>query len=603
VTTRSGPPPRRVVAVLPDVTGIDREFAYAVPDSLAASVELGSIVRVPLHGRKVRGWVVAEAREPDGYELREILDLVSAGPAPEIVGLGRFGVWRYAGRLRPFLLAGSPPRLVRALPPGRPAGPPGPEPGTSAVAEATRRALHSGSAVLRLPPAAPRLDVVVTALAAAGDRDALVLVPARRDAEVLVKRLARLGCRVALQPEAWAEAAAGGCTVVGARAAAFAPVARLGVVVVLDAHSESYVEQRAPTWDATVLAAERARRAGVPCLQVSPCPTLASLVESALVTLDPGSEQAGWAAVEVIDRCGDDPRSGLFSARFAAIVRDSRRSRPELPVVCVLNRTGRARLLACGACRAIVRCERCGAALVELGGDIASLHCSVCGSSRPFVCATCSSTRLRRLRLGTTRAAEEIAALVGEPVEEVSSGAPRTAAGEAGVLVGTEAVLHRVRAASAVVFLDFDQELLAPRFRAGEEALALLALASRLVGGRAPAAGGRPGGPVAIQTRIPDHEVVRAAAAGDPGLCSGAEATRRRALDLPPYSAVAVVSGPGAEEYARRLGATPARLEVAQLGPDRFWVRALNPSLLADELAGAGLPTEGVRVEVDPVRL
>jgi primosomal protein N' (replication factor Y) len=336
---------------------------------------------------------------------------------------------------------------------------------------------------------------------------------------------------------------------------------------------------------------------------VSPCPTLASLACSALVTLDPGSEQAGWAAVEVIDRCGDDPRSGLFSARFAEIVRDSRRSRPELPVVCVLNRTGRARLLACGACRAIVRCERCGAAVVELGGDIASLHCSVCGSSRPFVCATCSSTRLRRLRLGTTRAAEEIAALVGEPVEEVSSGATRTAAGAAGVLVGTEAVLHRVRAASAVVFLDFDQELLAPRFRAGEEALALLALASRLVGGRAPAAGGRPGGPVAIQTRIPDHEVVRAAAAGDPGLCSGAEATRRRALDLPPYSALAVVSGPGAEECARRLGATPARLEVAQLGPDRFWVRAPNPSLLADELAGAGLPTEGVRVEVDPVRL
>jgi primosomal protein N' (replication factor Y) len=603
VTTRSGPPPRRVVAVLPDVTGIDREFAYAVPDPLAASVELGSIVRVPLHGRKVRGWVVAEAGEPDGYELREILALVSAGPAPEIVGLGRFGAWRYAGRLRPFLLAGSPPRLVGALPPGRPPGPPGPEPGTSAVAEATRRALQSGSAVLRLPPAAPRLDVVMTALAAAGDRDALVLVPARRDAEVLAKRLARLGRRVALQPEAWAEAAAGGCPIVGARAAAFAPVARLGVVVVLDAHSESYVEQRAPTWDATVLAAERAHRAGVPCLQVSPCPTLASLVGSALVTLDPGSEQAGWAAVEVIDRCGDDPRSGLFSARFAAVVRDWRRSRPELPVVCVLNRTGRARLLACGACRAIVRCERCGAALVELGGDIASLHCSVCGSSRPFVCATCSSTRLRRLRLGTARAAEEIAALVGEPVEEVSSGAPPPATGAAGVLVGTEAVLHRVRAASAVVFLDFDQELLAPRFRAGEEALALLALASRLVGGRGPAAGGRPRGPVAIQTRIPDHEVVRAAVAGDPGLCSGAEATRRRALDLPPYSALAVVSGPGAEECARRLGAAPAHLEVAQLGPDRFWVRAPNPFLLADELAGAGLPTEGVRVEVDPVRL
>lgn len=52
-----------------------------------------------------------------------------------------------------------------------------------------------------------------------------------------------------------------------------------------------------------------------------------------------------------------------------------------------------------------------------------------------------------------------------------------------------------------------------------------------------------------------------------------------------------------------RLSVAPAHLEVAQLGPDRFWVRGPNPALLADGLAGAGLPTEGVRVEVDPVRV
>ncbi len=607
VTTGVGPATLRIVAVLPDVTGVDRSFRYAVPAGISAGVELGSVVRVPLHGRRVRGWVVDASPEPPGPELREVIEVVSRGPAPEIVGLARFGAWRYAGRLRPFLLAGTPPRLVRSLPPSRPAPALTPPPGSSEVAEATRRALSPGSSVLRLPPAAPRLDVVVAALGVVGRGDALVLVPARRDAEVLAERLARLGQAVALQPEAWAEAAAGRCTVIGSRASAFAPVGRLGLVVVLDAHSETYVEERAPTWNATIVAAERARRAGVPCLFVSPCPTLDHLASSRLVTLDPAAERAGWATLEVIDRRGDDPRSGLFSARFVEIARVARRERPELPVVCVLNRTGRARLLACSACRAIARCERCGGALTEHLGADQTLGCPVCGMTRPVVCAACHSTRLKRLRIGTARAAEEIAALVGEPVDEVSSTAVSRRPGPAaGVLVGTEAVLHRVRAASTVVFLDFDQELVAPRFRAGEEALALLALASRLVGGRGDGrtrAAGRPPGRVVVQTRIPDHEVTQAAMRGDPGLLVAVEAPRREALGLPPARALAVLSGEGAAGCAQRLASSPAGLEVAPLGPDRSVVRAANSQVLADELAANGLPEEGVRVEVDPIRL
>ena len=74
-----------------------------------------------------------------------------------------------------------------------------------------------------------------------------------------------------------------------------------------------------------------------------------------------------------------------------------------------------------------------------------------------------------------TRAAEELAALAGRPVRELT--AEVDVVPDADVVLGTEAVLHRVRSADAVVFLDIDQELLAPRYRAGEESLALLARA------------------------------------------------------------------------------------------------------------------------------
>ena len=68
MTTGTGTAIDRIVAVLPDVTGVDRSFDYAVPAAISSGVELGSIVRVPLHGRNVRGWVVAESSAREGYE-------------------------------------------------------------------------------------------------------------------------------------------------------------------------------------------------------------------------------------------------------------------------------------------------------------------------------------------------------------------------------------------------------------------------------------------------------------------------------------------------------------------------------------------------------
>ena len=50
---------RSVVRVVPDVTGLDKQFDYSLPGQMRAAVSVGSIVRVPLHGRRVRGWVTA----------------------------------------------------------------------------------------------------------------------------------------------------------------------------------------------------------------------------------------------------------------------------------------------------------------------------------------------------------------------------------------------------------------------------------------------------------------------------------------------------------------------------------------------------------------
>src|ERR1700678_4169010 len=106
-----------VIEVLPDVSGLDRTFHYAVPDDLASEVSVGTIVRVPLQGRAVRGYVVAVGTSvPEGVTPRDITQVVSVGPPPPIVDLCRWAAWRYAGRLRPILKAASAPTIVRRLP-------------------------------------------------------------------------------------------------------------------------------------------------------------------------------------------------------------------------------------------------------------------------------------------------------------------------------------------------------------------------------------------------------------------------------------------------------------------------------------------------------
>ena len=95
-----------VARVLPDVAGFERELDYEVPAKFAAELRPGSIVRVPLQGRAVRGWVVAYPVVPlEGLALRPIAKVTGWGPEPELFELAEWAAWRWASRRRPSLRA------------------------------------------------------------------------------------------------------------------------------------------------------------------------------------------------------------------------------------------------------------------------------------------------------------------------------------------------------------------------------------------------------------------------------------------------------------------------------------------------------------------
>ena len=614
----------RVCRVAVDVLAVERLFDYTVPEALAGLVGVGTIVRVNLGGRRVRAWVVEDdvVSEAPPEKLRPLLAAVSAGPSPEIVDLTAWTARRFAGPRLPLLRAASPAAVV----------PPGPTTEAGAVSGSSLRSSETGGvpqerrsvssaadlaadaagralATVRWPPADEPGELIAGLLSE--DGSTIVVVPDGRLGR-LAAALRATGATVVPwltegrprdRARAWDRTRLGACVVLGGRSAVLAPVPDLGAIVVVDDGSEALKEERSPTWHARDVAVERARRRDARLTMVSPAPPLEA--PGPLLVPSRSAERAGWPITEVVDRRREPPGLGLFSSRAVAALRDA--ISPAARAICVLNRRGRARLLACGACGDIARCERCEAAVAEADSGaegVTLLACTTCGATRPRVCVRCGSTRLKVLRSGVTRVRGDLAALLpGVDVAMVDAATGELPAEP--VLIGTEAVLHRVEthpggSTAVVVFLDFDAELLAPRFRAGEQALWLLVRAARLVGPRA--AGGR----LLVQTRLPRHEVIEAAVRADPGLLAETERPRRKLLDLPPYAALARLTGDPAALSAAADSLRSAHLGVSGAQDNAVLVRAASTEALAEALAAAlaaGRPAGRLRAEVDPLRV
>ena len=570
-----------IARMVPNVTGLDKTFDYLVPDDLAASIAVGDLVRAGLHGRRIGGWVVdldpADAHTDD---LKPITKWSSRGPSADLVELSTWAAIRWAGRRRHFLQAASPPRNVTRLPDER---------RTGSVVEprspASSRILADGGGVLRLPPTSDPMPAVLSAVALG---PALVIEPAVDRAMLLAARLRRSGLTVALVPDDWPAAAGGVDVVIGSRAAAWAPCRGLAAAVVIDEHDEALQEEGSPTWHARDVVIERCRRLDVPVLLVSPCPTLTAIEWGPLTRPPHDRERAGWPIVDVIDRSADEPwMRSLVTSELIRHLRDADRR-----VVCVSNTTGRAALLACRSCKELARCERCDAAVIQ--DDDERLVCLRCDAVRPPVCLRCGAGRFANLRPGVSRLREELEAAANRPAALVTGGGWEGSP-DAGVIVGTEAALHRVDRADTVAFLDFDRELLSPRYRSGEQAMALLVRAARLVGPR------KRGGRVLVQTFLPHHDVVQAAQLADPGRVVAGERERRHLLRLPPFGAYAEIAGSGSDEFVASL---PPDDDVLVVGDDgEYAARATDWMTLGEVLsAGERPPGSRLRIAVDPPR-
>lgn len=557
----------RVARVVVDVPAIDRAFDYDAT-ALPEVAQTGDRVRVNLHGRSVRGWIkefVAPARD-----LKPVTKWLGVGVPEALWSVCEWASTRWAGPLARFLAASSSPTIVSALPSAPVRTPSGTE-------------VTSG--VVRVGPTVDPLELVLEVVTSTNvdGGSVLVLVPIEAWSERLAARLAARGLAVAHASE-WAKCRAGWPVVVGARGAAFAPVPRVAGAVVIDGDDERFRSEAAPTWHAVDVVRRRCADAGAPWRVSSPLPSPA-LAASGPVTVA-ANEPAGWPRVLVADRRRADPHEGPLLTVARTAVGEALEGDDEVAAVIVLQRLGTGRLLACAQCHELALCARCGGPERDEAG---TLTCDQDGSTRPRFCAHCGATKMRVVRSGVTTLARDVAAQLSVAVTEVTARTPDDVA-LARVVVGTEAVLTRVRRCGTVVFADFDQYLLAPRARARLDAVSAVARAGRLVGSRA---AGR--GAVVLQTRR-DDVVVRALVRGDMTELAREEDDTSRVLGLAPYGAAARVTGAAAEGYAAALAARG--LEVRG-GDGEFTVRADTVEVLTAVLAATERPGGALRVAVE----
>jgi primosomal protein N' (replication factor Y) len=589
-----------VARVLVDVplAHLDRTFDYGVPASMADDAQPGVRVKVRFAGRDVDGFVLERVAGTDhDGSLTPLRRVVSAEPvlSRQVAALAGELAERYAGTRSDVLRLAVPGRHA-ATEKKDSVAPVPPSAYDSGAAEAAWSAhvpapaflahLADGGSPRAVWSAAPGTDwpaLVAHAVAAttAGGRGALVVVPDGKDvAQVDAALSAVLGAdqHVVLTADAGpakryrdflAVARGRRRIVVGTRAAAFAPIAGLGLVVIWDDGDDLHAEPRAPYPHARETLLLRAEREGAAALVGG----FAMSVEAEQLVRTGWAHQLGASREELRARVtvsvagadehalARDPlaRATRVPTEAHHAIRDALMTGP---VLVQTPRSGYAAALACERCRTAARCRVCTGPLA-LGSATAPPTCRWCGAAdEAWACPECGHRGLRAPVVGETRTAEELGRSFAGTVVRTSGG-DRVLASvdhEPAIVVATPGAEPLAAGGyAAVVLLDTWLVLGLAHLRVEEEALRRWANAVGLV---------RPGGR-AVVVGDPAHPAVQALVRWDPAGFAAREAAQRREAHLPPASRLATITGePGAVDDAVTLLDPPVGFEL--LGPVPF---------------------------------
>ncbi|MDQ1248078.1 MAG: hypothetical protein QG597_2450 [Actinomycetota bacterium] len=601
------------------VPHLDRVFDYSVPANLRDRAVFGVRVRVRFAGRLRTGFVVTE-RTTSEFDLRPVVGVL--GPpvlTPAQAALTEVIASRYVGNWGDVLSAAVPPRHARAersvcddagrLPDPVPVRAVALSPGALAAPtwpawDAACRVLGAGSdsgsdsgsdegplpfgAVLRAAmtvpwgwEVAPVVARAVAEVLGAGRR-VLIVVPddddvrqVRAALELVEPKPTSVVLTAGAGPQArygaYLRALSGQAEVViGTRSAAFAPVPELGLIVLWRDADPSMPDPQAPYWHPREVTGLRSATELVPWIAAgrSRSTEVQRLVEVGWAGEATPPREAWRAAGPPVRAVGeaDLARDGAaFAARLPkAAFEVARTGLTAGPVLVQVARRGYVPAVACAQCRELATCAECQGPL-RLPARGGSPTCGRCGAVvQAWQCPTCGGHRLRAVRVGSARTAEELArAFSGVAVlaSDAEVGVRQEVPDVPSLIVATPGAEPHVAGGRYRAALLLDGEVMAgaPRLRAAEDAVARWSDAASLVAGDGVVmlAAGAHAAPVQAMVRA------------DPVGWASRELAERVAAGLPPAVRMIALEGPDTA-VAELLGQTAHELGVESmdaLGP------------------------------------
>lgn len=588
---------------------VHHPFTYRVPESLRAQCRPGSRVRVPFGTRERLGIVLAvDVEPPRGTACKDILGVCDPTPVlpPPLLALCTWISQYYAAPIgeacraalpSPFLRKGRFPGASRLSPvhqsdhdfhPTQPI----------VLTAAQQQAIDTVGAALRTDTLQTYLLHGVTgsgktevyleliAQTIASGKTAILLLPEIGLTPQLLSRVAaRFGEVVAVyhsgltdsqRIEQWHRMAQGIATICcGTRSALFAPLARVGCIILDEEHDASYKQEESPRYHARDAAVMRAKFEHAVVVLGSATPSLETFhnvqqKKYHYLSLPDRPNGILMPSITLVDMRKEPPsndQSGLLSAALRQAIAETL-ARGEQSLL-FLNRRGFASMLLCRACGHVYRCPNCDISLT-VHRRAATLRCHYCEFAlpRPTQCTQCASDFLKTMGSGTERIegaiaehfpTARLARLDSDTVKRRGVRSTMVRAmrrGEIDILIGTQMITkgHDFPGVTLVGVVQADLSLYLPDFRAAERTFQLLTQ----VAGRA-GRSDRPGY-VIIQTYTPEHYSLLCAQQHCYADFITAETAHRQDLGYPPFGRLINVRLSGnvdtkVSQYAEQLRA------------------------------------------------
>jgi primosomal protein N' (replication factor Y) len=434
--------------------------------------------------------------------------------------------------------------------------------------------------------------------------------------------------------------------IVGTRSAIFAPVEKLGLVIVDEEQESSYKQEETPRYHGRDVAIVRAKLENAQALLGSATPSLETYHHARsgkyeLLTLAQRVAERSLPSVEIVDMREEFKRTheaSPISSRLRQALQESLNFQTQALVL--INRRGYSWSVICRSCGATVQCANCSISMTH-HKNRNRLECHYCGSvqSIPKKCPKCDSKYVYFFGEGSEQLEERLRKEFPKArIARLDRDTARTkrqyqetlgafADGALDFLVGTQMLAkgHDFHRVTLVGVISADSSLTMPDFRAAERTFQLMTqVAGRAGRGELP-------GRVLIQTLYPEHYAIQDAIKQDYTAFYERELYYRQIMAYPPVSSLANIIvrdsnlekaitwsreltqflAPRNGDGMRVLG--PASAPLVKLKSEyrfQFLLKSKRKTQLTKLLAGAlaycekkEIPQTAVLIDMDPLQL